>query len=122
MELNWSSILVVRVNNERFLQWITPALRDYRVRRDLSKYLHQVPTRNQLLDWADQQRSYNGHVLVVWAREDRLMPLAHAEQLIKHFKNAEIEWVDDSYTLIPIDQPKILVCHLRRFLSAHAWS
>ena len=66
--------------------------------------------------WAEQQRAFTGPVLVVWARDDRLMPPAHAERLAEHFDNAELVWVDDSRTLIPIDQPEALATHLERFL------
>lgn len=38
-------------------------------------------------------------------------------RLAEHFENAELAWVDDSRTLIPIDQPEILINHLERFLA-----
>ena len=72
-----------------------------------------------LLEWADQQRSFRGPVLIVWAREDKLMPPAYAHRLAEHFENSQLVWVDDSLTLIPIDQPEILTNHLRAFLVAH---
>ena len=111
-----------RVPNEQFLSWIEPVeLRhDKRARRDLNKYLRSVPKREQLLEWADQQRAFTGPVLVVWARDDRLMPPEHAERLAEHSDNAELvsgRWVDDSRTLIPIDQPEALATHLERFLA-----
>ena len=94
-----------------------PILRhDRRIRRDLDKYLRNVPKKKLLLEWAEQQRVFTGPVLVVWAREDKLMPPEHAERLAEHFDNAELVWVDDSRTLIPIDQPEVLVDHLERFL------
>lgn len=108
------------VPDNLFLSWIAPACRDRKVRRDLGKYLRAAPTRAQLLDWAERQRAFRGHVLIVWAREDTLMPPSHAERLAAHFENAELVWVDDSRTLIPIDQPATLARHLRCFLEAHA--
>ncbi len=35
-----------------------------------------------------------------------------------HFQNTQLVWIDDSRTLIPIDQPKILIDHLHTFLAA----
>ena len=58
-----------------------------------------------MLKWAEQQRLFRGPVLIIWAREDKLMPPAHAERLTEHFENSQLVWVDDSRTLIPIDQP-----------------
>ena len=48
------------------------------------------------------------------------MPPAHAEQLAERFENAQLVWVDDSRTLILIDQPRARTDHLRTFLIAHA--
>ena len=91
-----------------------------KVRRDLTKYLRNVPQKGLLLKWAEQQRLFRGPVLIIWAREDKLMPPAHAERLTEHFENSQLVWVDDSRTLIPIDQPEILTDHLRTFLNTHA--
>lgn len=48
------------------------------------------------------------------------MPPAHAERLAQHFEISELVWVDDSRTLIPIDQPEALIAHLNEFPSEHA--
>ncbi len=48
------------------------------------------------------------------------MPPAHAKQLADHFPNTQLVWIDDRYTLIPIDQPQALADHLRAFLDTHA--
>ena len=109
-----------RVPEDHFQSWLEPLRHDPRVRRDLGKYLRSVPTKGQLFEWAERQRAFTGQVLVVWAREERLMPPEHAERLAVHFENAELVWVDDSRTLIPIDQPAVLTDHLRRFLDQHA--
>ena len=44
---------------------------------------------------------------------------AKAQLLAEHFQNTHLAWVDDSRTLIPIDQPKILTDRLYTFLAAH---
>ena len=56
----------------------------------------------------------------MWAREYRLMPAEHAERLVDAFENAELVWIDDSRTLVPVDQPEMLTAHLGRFLERHA--
>ena len=106
-----------RVTNELFMSWIHPARHNWKVRRDLIKYLRTVPQKKKLLEWAERQRSFDGPVLIVWAREDKLMPPAHAERLARHFTNSRLVWVDDSRTLIPIDQTEILTDNLRMFLA-----
>ena len=106
-----------RVSNDKFMSWIEPLRHNRKIRRDLNKYLRNVPKKDQLLEWAEHQRTFQGQVLIVWAREDRLMPPTHAEQLEQHFENAELMWVADAKTLIPIDQPEILTSHIRTFLA-----
>ncbi len=111
-----------RVSNDRFTSWIHPLRHDRKIRRDLDKYLRNVPKKKVLLEWAEEQRTFGGPVLVVWAREDKLMPPAHAERLAQHFENAELVWVDDSRTLVPIDQPQLLTNHLSAFLADNSSS
>jgi len=112
----FGSLTMRPIPNDLFLSWIAPARGKRKVRRDLGKYLRRVPSKRQLLEWADRQRSFRGPVLIVWAREDRLMPTAHAERLAEHFDDARLAWVDDSRTLVPVDQPMVLTRHLRHFL------
>lgn len=108
------------IPNDLFLSWIHHACHNRRVRRDLTKYLRAVPNRRQLRWWAQQQRSFRGPVLIVWAREDKPMPPAHAERVAEHFESSKLVWVDDSQTLVPIDQPGILTEHIRKFLFVNA--
>ena len=103
------------IPNELFMAWLDPALRSRSVRRDLAKYLRSVPNKKELLAWAERQRSFRGQVLVIWAREDRLMPPEHARRLAAHFRRTRLIWVDDSRTLIPVDQPATLADHIESF-------
>ena len=120
LPMTFGAMSAKRVPDDVFMGWIEPLRHDRRVRRDLEKYLRNVPRRAQLMEWAQEQRSFDGSVLVVWGRDDRLMPRAHAERLAEHFDNAQLVWVDDSRTLVPIDQPEMLTEHLREFLAANA--
>ncbi|MGF1666136.1 MAG: alpha/beta fold hydrolase [Acidimicrobiia bacterium] len=104
------------VPNEQMMRWLEPLRHQRGIRRDLEEYLRAVPTPAQLMEWAEGQRSFGGSVLIVWARDDKLMPPRHAELLAGHFTDARLRWVDDSRTLIPIDQPDRLADHLIEFL------
>jgi len=97
--------------------WFRPAQTDAGVRRDLARYAHSVPDRATLLRWAGQMRSFKGPVLVVWATEDKLMPREHGPRLAALFPDARLVEIDDSYTLIPEDQPERLTTAIREFLS-----
>jgi pimeloyl-ACP methyl ester carboxylesterase len=43
--------------------------------------------------------------LVVWASEDRVMPLEHGKRLAGLLPDGRLAEVADSYTLMPLDQP-----------------
>ena len=90
-----------------------------KARREFNEYLRDIPKPKQLLEWAEQQRSFDSPVLIVWDRDDKLTRTARADRLAEQFDNAQLVWVDDSRTLIPLDQPRILTDHLRTFLAAH---
>lgn len=92
-------------------------LRNRAIRRDLRKYLTNVPSKEQLLGWAQLQSRFTGPVLVAWASEDRIMPLEHGRKLAELFPNAELVEIPDSYTFIPEDQPELLTKHIREFLA-----
>ena len=120
LPMTFGALFKRRVPDDVFRSWIHPLRHNRKVRRDLNKYLTNVPKPTQLLEWADQQRSFAGPVLIIWARHDKLMPPTHAERLAEHFQNAQLVWVDDSRTLIPINQPTVLTDHLHTFLAAHS--
>ena len=56
--------------------------------------------------------------LVLWATEDKAMPPAHAGRLAATSPQSELVWIDDSYTLIALDQPAVLARAIRDFVGA----
>jgi pimeloyl-ACP methyl ester carboxylesterase len=96
--------------------WFRPARTSAGVRRDVVRYGLSIPDRQTLLRWAEEMRSYDGPVLVVWATEDRLMPRDHGRRLAELFNDAKLVEIEDSYTLIPEDQPERLARELREFV------
>jgi pimeloyl-ACP methyl ester carboxylesterase len=54
--------------------------------------------------------------LVVWAKEDKLMPPEHGRRLAQMLPDARLVEIEDSYTLIPQDQPALLAKLLREFI------
>ncbi|MEC3976353.1 alpha/beta fold hydrolase [Amycolatopsis sp. H20-H5] len=98
--------------------WFRPATTSAEIRRDLVKYVTSVPPKDVLLDWAERTRSFERPVLVVWAKEDKLMPREHGRRLAELFPAGQLVEVDDSYTLIPEDQPREFVRFIREFVPA----
>ncbi len=110
------------VPDEVMRGWFHPAQTQRAIRRDLGKYVRSVPPKRTLLGWAERMRSFTRPVLVVWASEDRLMPRAHGRRLAELFPHSRLVEIEDSYTLIPEDQPALLTGAIRAFLSDTAAS
>lgn len=101
--------------------WLRPAMTRGAIRRDLRKYAGDTRNgRRALMAATDDLPSFTKPVLVVWATEDRLMPLEHGRRLAGSFPDARLVEVEDSYTLISEDQPERLAAELRAFVSARA--
>ncbi|NYJ03064.1 pimeloyl-ACP methyl ester carboxylesterase [Nocardioides thalensis] len=89
---------------EVFDGWLDAYAASRGVRRDVRRMMRQVD-REQLVTAAERLSRFRGSALVVWAAEDRVMPLDHAHRLCATFPDARLELVEDSYTLVPLDQP-----------------
>lgn len=105
-----------RVPDEVMLEWLRP-LKQRDIRRDLSKYAGAAMRgRKDLLAATSALPSFQRPVLVVWASEDRIMPLEHGERLVDLFPNSRLVEIPDSYTLVSEDQPTLLASCLLEFL------
>jgi pimeloyl-ACP methyl ester carboxylesterase len=96
--------------------YVSPPLADRAVRRDLRKALRDVSSR-YTLDAAAKLGSFEGPVLLPWAREDRFFPFEHAERLAATLPNARVEPIEGSWSFIPEDQPERLADAIRTFLT-----
>lgn len=96
--------------------WFRPAVENPAIRRDLVKFATGAPSRRRLLEMSEQMRAFTRPVLVVWARDDLMMPLEHADRLVALYPDATKIVIDDSWTLIPEDQPEAMAKALREFV------
>ena len=99
-------------------RWFAPARLDGGVRRDLRTFALSTPSSAELAGLTQRLPSFDRPVLVVWATEDKLMPREHGRRLAALFDHARLVEVDDSYTLMPVDQPDVLATELARFVTA----
>lgn len=98
-------------------RWFGPVVEQRDIRRDLRKYvLSSAQGRRDLLAATDALRSFDRPALVAWASEDRLMPREHGRRLAELLPRGQLVEIDDSYTLIPEDQPATLAAHMRELL------
>jgi pimeloyl-ACP methyl ester carboxylesterase len=95
--------------------YVLPALRDGAVRDDLRRVLLHMETR-YLVEATDRLHQFPGPALVAWSRDDAIFPPGHAEALAATLTNARLEWIEDSYTFSPEDQPKRVADLITRFV------
>ncbi|MGW4689740.1 alpha/beta fold hydrolase [Streptomyces sp. NPDC004244] len=116
LPMTWGWMSKRPVPHEVMNAWFEPLWTSEEIRRDLRKYVLGVPPRSELLGWAEKLRGFDRPALVVWAAEDRVMPPEHGRRLAGLLPKGQLVEIEDSYTLIPEDQPERLSACIRSFL------
>ncbi len=97
-------------------RWMTPVLTQPEIRRDTVRTLRAAAADTHfLLEAAERLPGFNHPALVVWASADRVMPPEHGRRLAELLPQGQLVEVEDSYTLIPLDQPARLAQIIREF-------
>jgi len=100
-------------------RWMRPVMKQAEIRRDAVRMLRSVAAEpSLLLEAAESLSSFTRPALVVWAGGDRVMPPEHGRRLAGLLPLARLAEVEDSYTLIPLDQPARLAELIREFTRA----
>jgi pimeloyl-ACP methyl ester carboxylesterase len=108
------------IPDQLFDRWLEPALTNPAIRADLRRYAGDTREgRRQLVDANRRLGSFPKPVLVVWAGEDKVMPIQAGRQLAASFPDSRFVEVPDSRTLIPIDQPQALARAIATFVGNH---
>src|SRR4051812_10790223 len=95
--------------------WLRPLLTERAVRRDVLRYIRSATAAE--LDAASRRLTgFDRPALVVWAAEDRVMPLEHGRRLAELLPLGRLVEIADSRTLIPEDQPAALARAVREFV------
>jgi pimeloyl-ACP methyl ester carboxylesterase len=98
-------------------EWVRPFLSDGGIRRDTIKVLKGISPR-YTNEAAERLRSFDRPTMLAWAREDRFFKASDAERLAQTIPGARLEWIEDSYTFVPEDQPARLTELLRDFVGS----
>lgn len=98
--------------------WLEGPWADKAIRADARKYIRQTRQgRRQLRAATRHLRQFAAPVTVVWAKEDRVMPMREGQALAAAFPNSRLELVEDSYVLVPLDQPDRMAQLLREHVA-----
>ena len=97
-------------------RWIKPVLTQPEIRRDAVRALRAAAADARVLVKASERLpGFSRPALVVWASGDRVMPPEHGRRLAGLLPQGRLVEVDDSYTLVPLDQPARLAQLIREF-------
>ncbi|MGX1669170.1 alpha/beta fold hydrolase [Streptomyces sp. NPDC055400] len=97
-------------------RWMRPVVTQPEIRRDAVRMLRAVfRDPRVLLRAAERLPGCDRPALVVWARDDRVMPLDHGRRLAELLPHGRLVVIEDSYTLIPLDRPTELASAVREF-------
>ena len=100
-------------------RWMRPVLTRPEIRRDAVRMLRAAAADTHfLLTAAERLPGFDRPALVVWASQDRVMPPEHGQRLAGLLPQGRLTEVDDSYTLIPLDQPARLAEIIGEFTAA----
>ena len=87
--------------------YFTPLLTDAGVRRDMTHFLRRVSKR-YTLEAAKSFPHFRRPVLLVWGEDDLFFLKKYARRLERDFPDARLEFLPDSRTFVPEDQPERL--------------
>jgi pimeloyl-ACP methyl ester carboxylesterase len=97
-------------------RWMKPVMTQPEIRRDAVRTLRSISAdAHLLLEAAECLPRFTNPALVVWASGDRVMPPEHGRRLAELLPQGQVVEIDDSYTLIPLDQPARLAQIIRVF-------
>ena len=84
--------------------YVLPSLVLPGIERDVKEVVRGLDKR-YTNEAADRLGSFDRPALLAWSREDKLFPAEDAEGLARDLPNARLEWVEDSLTFSPEDNP-----------------
>jgi pimeloyl-ACP methyl ester carboxylesterase len=101
--------------------YVLAGMVDAGVANDVRKVLKGVHKR-YTNEAADRLKEFGKPALIAWSREDKFFKPAHGEALAKDLPNARLEWIEDSRTFSPEDQPEQLAEKIAAFVREPAAS
>jgi pimeloyl-ACP methyl ester carboxylesterase len=107
-----------KIPDDLVASWMKPGLEDAGVKRDAKKVTVGMNKR-YTLEAAEKLSSSELPVLLTWAPEDKLFPLALAERLVRETPNARLVQIPGASTFVPLDQPQRVADEIATFVEAN---
>lgn len=99
--------------------YVLPVLTNRQVREDTKRFIRALDP-SYLLDAASSFAAFERPVTIAWSRDDKFFWHRNAERLAAAFPNSRLEWIEDSRTFSPEDQPDRLAELIAGFVRAPA--
>lgn len=107
---------LTKSGDEATVRCLQPVLSRPDIRRATVELLRALSAdRTVLIDEEERLSQFNRPVLVAWASGDRVMPPEHGRRLAELFPQGQLVEIDNSYTLVPLDQAHRLAREIKRF-------
>jgi pimeloyl-ACP methyl ester carboxylesterase len=94
-----------RIDAKLLNAWLSPSMQNGDIRRDLTKLLRGISSKDTVAA-VQLLKSTKLPVLIAWAPEDRFFTLKYGERLAADIPGAKFVTIEDSYALVPLDQPE----------------
>jgi len=104
------------IPSEVAASWIEGLRQDRGIRRDLARYVRTSDFDGLEAVVPDLGR-FDRPALVLWASEDKVMPVEHGRRLAEVIPHARYAEVDDGYTLLPLDRPDEVADRVAAFVA-----
>lgn len=115
MTFGW---MAKRIPDDLIDGWLGGPWADKAIRADALRYIRQTREGRRRLRAATRHLGqFTAPVTVVWAKEDRIMPMREGKALADAFPSSRLELVEDSYALVPLDQPARMAELLREHVA-----
>ena len=102
-----AEVFPTAVDDPRVLMWLRA--REATARVGWNPYLHDPKLSGHL-------RRIKAPTLVVWARQDRLIPLAHGQFYAEHIANARLHVFENAGHMLPLERPDEVASVVATFL------
>lgn len=115
--LAYGGLMASKIDPAMTAAWVEPAMKDERIRRDLSAFVSKVDPKE--LDQASSHLDrFEGPSLVIWGTDDMMFKLDFGRRLAKTLKHSTLQEVPGSRTFVAIDQPDVLAGAIAKFAGA----
>ena len=107
------------IPDDVFDSYALPVVEDDRILHDIAKAMRSA-SETHVRHAADTLiANFRKPVLMAWAAEDPVFPLAHAQAYAARLSNARVETIADAYSFTAEDQPERLAELIAAFVAEH---